>query len=220
MRYYPVCLAVQDKKCLVVGGGSVGVRKVKTLVDCGAQVTVVTLELVDTLRALAESGQITTHIRGYRSSDLEQIFLVIGATSDRQLNEQISREADAKNILCNIADVPEACNFILPAVVQRGDLQLSISTSGQSPAFAKHLRQELEASFGEEYAVFLDLMGSIRRKLLAEEHQPEAHKNLFEQLISGGLLEMIKQQDKTRINVLLKETLGAGFELNQLGLDI
>ena len=192
MRYYPVNLDIRGRACLVVGGGRVGARKVDTLLKCGAIVTVVSPEAAPALDRLAEKDAIVLERREYRSSDVEGQFLVIGATDDEGLNRQIHADAERRGLLCNIADRPEICNFILPAIVRRGDFMLAISTAGKSPAFAKHMRQRLEAQFGPEYGRLLDLMGAIRRKLLAEAHEPEAHKPLFERLIAGDLLELVK----------------------------
>jgi len=219
MNYYPVCLKIDGKNCLVVGGGGVAARKVKTLLACGAKVTVVTLAANDAILQLAGEGAITLCLRAYEPSDLKGMFLVIGATSDTELNFRVSEDADRKNMLCNIADVPDACNFILPAVVQQGDLQISVSTSGKSPAFAKHLRKEMERRFGAEYAVFLTLMGAVRKALLAEEHAPEAHKGLFEELIAAGLLDMIREKRDKDIDALLAKTLGPGFSLKALDVE-
>jgi precorrin-2 dehydrogenase / sirohydrochlorin ferrochelatase len=216
MRYYPVNLDIKGRSCLVVGGGAVGFRKVKTLLSCGARVTVVSPEITPRLTALVEYGAVTWHARGYRNSDLAGVFLVIGATDDESLNEQVSKDAGQLNLLCNIADRPAACNFILPAIIERGDLTIAISTSGRSPAFAKQLRKDLEKQFGEEYTELLQLMGAIRDKLLAEAHEPEAHKPLFEALIRGGLLVSIREKDRDGVNRLLRETIGAGYELDHL----
>jgi precorrin-2 dehydrogenase/sirohydrochlorin ferrochelatase len=199
-----------------VGGGGVGTRKVGTLLTCGALVTVVSPEISDDLQARHDSGQIIWICRGYDKGDLLGKFLVIGATSDEKLNRQIHRDAEALNLLCNIADRPKACNFILPSIVERGDLLIAVSTSGKSPAFAKKLRRELAARYGGEYAQFLKLMGAIRAKLLREEHAPEAHKPLFNQLIDGGLLELIRDQRDDDINALMARVLGDGFSLKSL----
>lgn len=216
MRYYPVNLDIQNRKCLVVGGGGVGARKVKTLFKCGARVTVVSIDVQPSLQRLAETGDIVLNRRPYQSSDLDGMFLVIGATSDEQLNRRISRDAEGRNMLCNIADVPDACNFILPAIVERGDLLIAVSTSGCSPAFAKKLRQDLEKEFGEEYAFFLKIMSAARKKLLKTEHAPEAHKPLFEQLIAGGLLDMVREKKTEDVNALLQNVLGEGFDVETL----
>ena len=216
MKYYPVCLDIKDRRCLVVGGGQVGTRKVETLLACGARVTVVSPEATPRLAQLAREGAITLNQRGYRSTDQEETFLVIGATDDEALNRRINTDAETGARLCNIADQPHLCNFILPSVISQGDLMITISTSGQSPAFAKHLRRLLSQQFGPEYGLFLDLMGAIRRRLLATEHAPEAHKPLFERLIQGGLLERIKADDPEAIDALLAEVLGKGFHYKDL----
>jgi len=216
MKYYPVNLNIQSRRCLVVGGGPVGTRKITTLLDCGAIVEVIATDVSDELLDLSKEGAISIAKRRYRSSDLEGAFLVIGATDNEELNTEISRDAEQAGILCNIADQPEACNFILPALVNRGDLIIAISTSGKSPAFAKKLRKELEIQFGEEYAEFLMLMGAIRSKLLGNDHEPETHKHLFERLISKGLLKMVRDREKTAIDSLLVEILGKGYEFDSL----
>ncbi len=216
MRYYPIHLDIQNKNCLVVGGGGVGTRKVKTLLKCGAKVTVVSPAISDRLQMLAESARLTLKPRPYRTEDIEGMFLVIGASDDETLNRQISSDAERRNTLCNIADRPEKCNFILPSIVRRDDLVITISTSGRSPALAKKLRKKLERRFGPEYGDFLKLMGAIRSKLLSQAHEPEVHKPLFEQLIDSNLIALM-QADKTEdINVLLAKILGDGYRFEEL----
>lgn len=216
MRYYPVNLDINKKSCLVVGGGPVGTRKVKMLLDCGATVTLVSPFVTEKLMNMAEEQKITWHKRSYESSDLDGTFLVIGATDDEALNLQISMDAEKQNKLCNIADRPEVCNFILPAIIHKDDLIIAISTSGQSPAFAKKLRKDLEKQFGGEYAVFLKMMGAIRKKLLSEKHEPEAHKPIFEKLIYSKLLEYIRSKDLKAIDTELYNLLGNGYRIEDL----
>jgi precorrin-2 dehydrogenase/sirohydrochlorin ferrochelatase len=216
MRYYPVNLDIKNRKCLVVGGGAVGTRKVAALLDCGAAVTVVSPEVTPKLLDLSNRGNISLEKRSFQATDLEGTFLVIGATDNEELNRTIHSEAQRRGMLCNIADRPEACNFILPSIVRRGDLIIAISTSGNSPAFAKKLRKEFEATLGEEYADFLKLMGAIRKKLLAEKHEPEAHKHLFERLINQDLVDMVKYRRTDDIDILLLETVGPGYKFAEL----
>jgi precorrin-2 dehydrogenase len=216
MRYYPVYLDIKDRDCLVIGGGSVGTRKVLTLLACGANVTVVSLDATEKLHQLSNNGVIKLKERSFQNTDLDDRFLVIGATDNQELNFNIHAEAERRGLLCNIADRPKACNFILPSIVNRGDLIIAISTSGKSPAFAKRLRKQLEAEFGDEYAEFLNLMGVIRKKLLSQDHEPEAHKHLFEQLIERNLVQMLKDGDTENVNSLLLEVLGEGYELESL----
>jgi len=216
MRYYPVNLDIKNRACLVIGGGGVGTRKVKTLVECGAEVTVVSPEVSAQLEKMAGDNLIFLEKRAYRATDLQGKFLVIGATDDEALNRRIHADAEGLNTLCNIADRPEICNFILPAIVNRGDLVIAVSTSGKSPAYAKKLRKELEKQFGEEYGPLLRLMGAIRERLLSEKHEPEAHKPLFEKLIAAGLLDLIRENQTGQIDALLQEVLGQGYRYNEL----
>ncbi|NVM22417.1 MAG: bifunctional precorrin-2 dehydrogenase/sirohydrochlorin ferrochelatase [Desulfobacterales bacterium] len=216
MRYYPVNLDVRNRHCLVVGGGGVAERKVKTLLECGAKVTVITLGATERLQAMASEGSIDLEFRGYKGADLNGKFLVIGATNDEQVNRRISRDAARRGILCNIADRPKACSFVLPAIVRQGDLLVAVSTSNKSPAVARRIRQGLEKEFGPEYAVLLKLMGAIRQRLLSESKSPEAHKRTFEKLLDEGLLEMIRHDRTQDMDALLEQVLGQGYTWKEL----
>ena len=193
-----------------------GTRKVKRLLECGAKVTVISVDATEKLKELSDSGMIQLKERDFQTSDLDDRFLVIGATDNQEMNFKIHAEAEQRGLLCNIADHPKACNFILPSIVNRGDLIIAISTSGKSPAFAKRLRKHLEKEFGDEYAEFLNLMGAIRTKLLSQDHEPEAHKHLFERLIEKDLVQMLKNSDTENINALLLDVLGEGYEFETL----
>jgi precorrin-2 dehydrogenase/sirohydrochlorin ferrochelatase len=216
MRYYPINLDIHDRRCLVVGGGSVGTRKALSLRACGARVTVVSPAVTEELSQEADGETLVLAKRPYREQDLLNVFLVIGATDDEALNRRVHRDAEDRGILCNIADRPEICNFILPSVVRRGGLTISISTSGRSPALAKKLRRDLEKLFGDEYRVLLHIMGAIRRRLLAEAHAPEAHKRLFEELVNSDLPAMIRDDRRADIDHLLQEVLGPEFTYDSL----
>jgi precorrin-2 dehydrogenase / sirohydrochlorin ferrochelatase len=210
MKYYPVNLDIRRRSCLVVGGGAVGTRKVRTLLECGAAVTVVSPEVTNPIAVLAEKNRISLKQRPYQTSDLDGVFLVIGATDNMVLNRVIHDDAGKQGKLCNIADQPDLCNFILPSIIERGDMIIAISTSGKSPAFARRLRKQLEAQFGPEYAEFLKLMGAVRKILLEQTRDPEAHRQVFESLIDRGLLECIRNGDKDQIDKLLLSVLGPG----------
>ncbi len=216
MKYYPVNLNVANQRCLVVGAGSVGTRKVNSLLKCAALVTVVSPEATEHICRLSKEDSITLHLRPYRSSDIENVFLVFGATSNEALNKKIFEDASRLGKLCNISDRPDLCSFILPSVIRQGDLIIAISTSGKSPAYSRHLRMQLEPQFGLEYAFFLSLMGVVRKKLLEQEHDPEAHKPVFERLIEQGLLERIRNCDKNMVNELLESVLGHQYTLDSL----
>ncbi|MCJ8499459.1 precorrin-2 dehydrogenase/sirohydrochlorin ferrochelatase family protein [Desulfatitalea alkaliphila] len=216
MRYYPVCLDIRNRACLVVGGGQVGTRKVTTLLLCGARVTLVSPEAGEELTELARAGTIQWHARNYESGDQAGAFLVIGATDQEALNRRIHADAEKDGRLCNIADQPKLCNFVLPSIVQQGDLMIAISTGGQSPAFAKYLRRQMQRQFGPEYAHLLKLMGAVRKHLLQQAHAPEEHKPIFERLIAKGLLELIRRDDRATINALLAEVVGPDVSLETL----
>lgn len=216
MRYYPIHLDVRGRRCLVVGGGAVGTRKAETLAACGAEVVVVSPEATAELSAWAEAGRILWQRRAYAACDLEGVFLAVGATDDEGLNRRLSADARRRGVLCNIADRPELCDFILPALVQRGDLVITVSTSGKSPALAKRLRRELEQRYGEEYALLLRLMGAVRRRLLAERHAPEEHRALFEALLESGLLERLRGGDLSGADRVLEALVGRGWTVEAL----
>ncbi len=216
MRYYPISLDIAKKECLVVGGGSVGTRKSKRLLQCGAIVNVISKDFTAELLNLEKTENLVLQNKPYNESDLEGQHLVISSTDDKDLNKKIASDADSRNILCNIADLPDASNFVLPSVVHRGDLTISISTSGKSPAFSRKLRKDLEKEFGDEYSRFLTLLGTARKRLLASGHDPEAHKIVFRQLVESDLLELIRLNKIESINLLLEEILGKGFSYKAL----
>ena len=220
MRYYPVSLDIEGKPCLVVGGGAVGTRKVKGLVRCGAHVTVVSPFFSEALTVMAETESVMLKVRAYQPSDVEGVFLAIVATDDQDLNRRVGEDAHRAHALCNVVDAPDTCDFVLPATVARGDMTLSISTSGKSPAFAKWMRHRLAAEFGEEYGAFLALMGRVREKMLAVSHDPDAHKALFEALIASDLLALVKSGERGEIDTLLFRILGEGYTCDTLDVHL
>jgi precorrin-2 dehydrogenase/sirohydrochlorin ferrochelatase len=219
LRYYPINLDIKDKQCLVIGGGKVAERKVETLLSCGARVRVVSPELTLHLQGLAGEKKITHAARGYQSGDLNGVFLVVACTDDPDVNIAVSSEAQRKNILCNIVDKPDLCNFIVPSMVIRGDLLITISTAGRSPALAKKLRQELEDAYGREYADFLRIMGAVRPRVLAMGRPQSENEAIFNRLVYSRLLDWIRAGDRARIDRFLQEVLGPEFGLSNLEIE-
>lgn len=214
MKYYPVFLDISGKPCAVVGGGEVACRKVQRLLQCGALVTVIADALLPELEALKAQGKIT-HIDGqYAAEYIASAFIAIGATDNRHVNEQIFRDARAGHILVNIVDEPERCDFILPSIVERGDLAVAISTGGKSPALAKHLRRELEATFGTEYETYLNIMGQIREVVLANDRSSVENKKIFEALVQSDLLNVIRRKDWDAVRHLIREILHEPIEVS------
>ena len=158
MKYYPVFWNIAGKKCVVVGGGDVAARKVTRLLDCNAKVCVVSPGLVPELEELKRNRLIDHVNDAYESKYLNGAVLVIGATDDEKINDAISKDAKEKNLPVNIVDDPQKCDFILPSLIERGDLTIACSTGGQSPALARYLREELELVYGEEYAVLASIL--------------------------------------------------------------
>ena len=160
--YYPVFLNIYEKRCVVVGGGQVALRKVQTLLEHKAKVEVISPELCPELAAIPG---ISIQLRQYQPGDLEGAFLAIVATNNCEINHQIAREARSQAVLVNVVDDTEYCDFILPSLVRRGDMTIAVSTAGRSPALARKLRTRLEQDFGEEYAVLVRLIDEVRREL-------------------------------------------------------
>jgi len=208
MTYYPIHLSLFRKHCLVVGGGAVGVRKVNTLLQCKATVSVVSPTVLPMIQDLANQEKISLFLRPYQRNDLDSIFLVFATTNQVTINQRIADDAHKRDILCNIADAPDSSNFILPSFFTRGDLMITISTNGKSPALAKRLRKQLEIQFGDEYAILLQIMGAIRNHILATNHDPDHHKILFHQFLDDDLLTMITNQNWKQIDIYLKDKIG------------
>jgi len=210
-RYYPICLEVAKFPCLVVGGGAVGLRKVRTLLAHRAKVTVVATKAAKALQSLARRGKITLHRRPYRMSDLGGMRLVFVATNDARLNRRIADEAGRLGLLSNVVDDPELCDFIVPSIVRRGRLFLAISTEGACPAYAKRLRVRLERQFDQAYAAYVELLARIRRRILARVADPKVGVGLLERLLDEDLLGVIRKQGRraaeARARALLHEWL-------------
>jgi len=181
---FPMFMKLAGKRCLVVGAGKVGEPKIGGLIDTGASIRVVAIEASDTVRQWADAGKIELELRTFSENDLDGKFLAVVATASRTLNELIYREAQRRGVLCNVVDVPEYCDFFYPAVVRRGDLQIAISTAGQSPSLAQKLRQQLERQFGSGYAAWVEQLGETRRLILASDLDKETKWELLHSLAS------------------------------------
>jgi precorrin-2 dehydrogenase/sirohydrochlorin ferrochelatase len=209
MSFYPICLDLAERRCVVVGGGRVAERKVLGLLSCSAQVTVISPELTGELLRRHNEGGIRWIKREYRAGDLEQAFLVIAATDDEETQKQVFDEAAAHNLLLNVADVPHRCNFILPAAVRQGDLIIAISTAGKSPALARKLRMELEKTFGVEYRVLVDILGAVRPVILASGLEQSDNEQLFKQLLHDDMPGWIRTRNWSSLENHFKKVLGA-----------
>lgn len=165
LAYYPFFLNIHGKRCVVVGGGEVALRKVKVLLDCGANVTVVSPALHQDLVRLAEAGAISLIQRDYQQGDLKDAFIAIAATAETDTNRRIAKEAKKQGVLVNVVDDPGQSDFITPACLRRGDLTIAVSTAGRSPALARKIRNRLEGNFGAEYTSLVSLINEVRSEL-------------------------------------------------------
>src|SRR6202451_2521287 len=181
---FPMFLKLEGKRCLVVGAGNVGEQKMGGLIDTGARVHVIALRASEMVQGWAQAGKISLELRDFAADDLDGTFLAVVATASRALNESIYRAAQRRGVLCNVVDDPEYCDFYYPAVVRRGDLQIAISTSGQSPSLAQKLRQQLERQFGPGYARWIAELGETRRLGLASNLDPNRRSALLHSLAS------------------------------------
>jgi precorrin-2 dehydrogenase/sirohydrochlorin ferrochelatase len=186
---FPMFMKLEGKRCLVVGAGKVGEPKIAGLLDTGARLHVVALEASDLVREWAKAGKVMLELRAFDPEDLRGTFLAVVATASRSLNESIYREAQQRGVLCNVVDVPEYCDFYYPAVVRRGDLQIAISTNGQSPSLSQRLRQQLEQQFGPAYAPWVAELGETRRLVLASSLDPDRKRELLHSLASREALQ-------------------------------
>jgi precorrin-2 dehydrogenase/sirohydrochlorin ferrochelatase len=182
-------LKLEGKRCLVVGAGKVGEPKIGGLIDTGARLHVVALEATAAVHDWARAGKITLELRAFATEDLDETFLAVVATASSALNESIYRDAQRRGVLCNVVDVPEYCDFYYPAVVRRGDLQIAVSTSGQSPSLAQKIRQQLERQFGPAYAQWVAELGATRRLVLASNLDPQRKRELLQSLASREAFE-------------------------------
>jgi precorrin-2 dehydrogenase/sirohydrochlorin ferrochelatase len=178
-KLFPMFLKLAARQCLVVGAGTVAESKISSLLEADARVRVVAPEATDQVRSWAASKNIEWLQRPFEPPDLEGMFLVVAATSSTELHELIYKEAIHRGVLCNIVDVPALCDFYYPSVVQRGALQIAISTAGQSPALAQRLRKQLEDQFGPEYEEWLAQLGEARDKLRSATPDPGERKRLL-----------------------------------------
>lgn len=186
---FPMFVKLEGKRCLVVGAGKVGEPKIGALIDTGAHIHVIAADASETVHEWANAGKITLEVRAFSAEDLDGIFLAVVATDSSSLNDSIYREAQKRGVLCNVVDVPELCDFYYPAVVRRGDLQIAISTSGQSPSLAQKLRQQLERQFGPGYARWVAELGETRKLVLASDLDPERKRDLLLSLASREALK-------------------------------
>ncbi len=204
---YPLMLRLEDRDCLVVGGGAVAVRKVSALLEARARVTVISLQLSAQLEGVAAAGLITTRREAYTTKALVDLrpLLVFAATNDAAVNQQIATDARATGALVNVADAPENSDFDNPAIVQRGPLTITISTGGASPALAAHLRDRIGETVGVEYATLTRWMGASRAEVGVALPTPEQRASLWQSILRSPVLDMLRRGEQAGARTLFEQ---------------
>jgi len=211
VRYYPLFMDLAGRPCLVVGAGAVAARKARSLLDCGAHVTVVGVRPAAAFRALERRGVVLRE-RRFRASDVGRQALIIAATDDRAVNAAVAAAARRKGIPVNAVDDPEHCTFIVPAVVTRGDLTVAISTGGKSPAAARLVKERISGILGEEYAALVHLLGAHRDTMKETVAAQPRRARAWKRMIDDGVLESLRCGDRQGAEETVRRCLAAATE--------
>jgi siroheme synthase-like protein len=203
--FYIACLRLSGRRCVVVGGGDVGLEKVEGLLACDGDVTLVAPDACAELESLADEGSIRWERRQYETGDLEGALIAIAATNDTDVNIRVFEDAEGRAMLVNVVDVPPLCNFILPAIVRTGPLAVAISTAGASPALAKRLKREIGDLFGEPYATLAILLNEARGWAKATLPTYQDRKEFFESIVNGepDPIELLRAGDVDALRDLI-----------------
>jgi precorrin-2 dehydrogenase/sirohydrochlorin ferrochelatase len=215
MKPYPIMMILQSKPVIVIGGGRVAARKVPHLLECGAQVTIVSPELVHDLKELTRQGLVQWIQKEFDAGLFDRFpspVLVFGTTDRREVNVAIYEAATERGIPCNIADVPDLCSFIVPGTVRQGDMTIAVSTGGASPALTRRIREDLQERFGPEYCLMTRLMAGLRREILSLGATSQENKPLFMSIVDSDLLDALRARDRDRAARTLARVLPAEID--------
>src|SRR5215475_13773282 len=204
--FYIACLRLTGRRCVVVGGGDIGLEKVEGLLACDGRVVLIAPEAVPELEALAAEGSIEWIRRDYETGDLEATFIAIAATSDTDVNIRVYNDAEKRAMLVNVVDVPPLCNFILPAIVRTGPLAIAISTAGASPALAKRIKAEIADAYGEPYARLAVLLNEVRGWAKGTLPTYQDRKVFFEGIVNGDPdpVALLRAGDETAVLAIVE----------------
>jgi len=193
MAKYPIFLELTGRRVVVIGAGAVAARKAQSLLDAGARLVVVADKIDDVLTSLCQGTNAELIKSKYSKDYLTGAVLAIAATGDRQLNRRIYKDCQELEILCNVVDEPQLCDFFVPAVVKRGDLQIAVCTEGHSPAYAGHIRKKLEQTFTDKHGEFLAELKTLRKRIIKDVSDPTDRKALLGQLVDDKSFEYFVQ---------------------------
>jgi precorrin-2 dehydrogenase/sirohydrochlorin ferrochelatase len=214
--YYPIFLDIEDRDVVIIGGGPVCERKAETMMKYGARVTVVAPEFTDQIAQWAKSGALKIRKKKYDPNDLDGASIVIASTDDESVNTQIASDCRKRKIPVNVVDVTHLCEFIVPAIVESGSIQLAVSTGGKSPALARTLKEDLQKFVGPEYAEINDLLGTLRPSAKRVLPTDVDRKRFFDGIIARGVLDMLRQgKRREACEVVARACAEAGVELSE-----
>jgi precorrin-2 dehydrogenase/sirohydrochlorin ferrochelatase len=208
MKYYPAYLDLRERLCVVIGGGAIAERKTLSLIEAGAGVTVISPSLTPKLHDLSASGKISHLKKNFEAQDIVGAFLAIAATDSPDVNSAAARACKKNHVLVNVAAPPEESSFIVPSVIERGELLIAVSTSGASPALSKKIRQELEKSYGPEYGLLLNKLTSIRKKVLKEVADESVRKKIFQSIVDSDVIDLLRQGKTHEAELRMAELAG------------
>jgi len=194
--YYPIYIDIENREVVIIGGGNVCARKAETMMKYGARVTVVAPELTGEIETWAREERLSVKRKRYDHGDLEGANIVIASTDDTSVNEQIAADCRARRIPVNVVDVTPLCEFIIPAIVESGSIQIAVSTGGKSPAIARTLKEDLQRFIGPEYAEVNDVLATLRDGAKATLPTDVDRKRFFDGIIAAGILEMLRNGER------------------------
>jgi len=191
--YYPIYIDIEDRAVLIVGGGAVCARKAETMMRYGARVTIVSPEITEEIAAWEQAGVLKVHRKMYMEPDLDGASIVIASTDDPCVNARVARDCRRRRIPVNVVDVTHLCEFIVPAIIEKGSIQIAISTGGKSPALARTLKEDLQRTIGPEYAEVNDLLGTLRKSAKKVLPTDIDRKRFFDGIIAAGVLDLLRE---------------------------
>ncbi|SRR5581483_6190054 len=213
--YYPIYLDIEGRSVVIIGGGNVCARKAETMMKYGARVTVVAPEMTDEIEAWEREGCLATKRKHYEASDLEGANIVIASTDDQRVNEQIAADCRERRIPVNVVDVTPLCEFIVPAIIEKGSIQIAVSTGGKSPALARTLKEDLQRAIGPEYTEVNDVLGTLRDDAKRVLPTDVDRKRFFDGIIARGILGMLRDgQRREAYQAIADACLEAGVPLS------
>lgn len=218
-KYYPIMLDIRGKKCKVIGGGKVAERKVIALLEHGAVVTVISPLITDKLDQLHREKKIALLDRKYIYGDLDGSYLVYAATDDRETNKICLNECREKGILLNVVDEGEICDFIVPAKISRGHLNICISTDGKSPMLSRRIKERLERIFTEEYEEYLEILGEIRERVKREVASIDRRREIFYNLVYSDVFDRYLTGEDVNLKEELYSIYLSNFKLQGVDSD-